>query len=190
VEERVASYESELTECRKKNTELQSELSALQAKAGDDHQVRYLEKENLRLMVDLKNVKKQLQTSRAEINTLRMKALEESPAPKAKTSSVTEKPLSSSAMMTASPSLKMVAQDHSRSPLSPKGVSTVNNARPLGMVDSAAKKRPVDSIESTPKRRRGLRMPGSRKKSTPAPGLGEPGKADTNTENASDCKQS
>jgi chromosome segregation ATPase len=82
--------ESELTTRLKKaeanSAALRVDQDKLQSRAGGsgresvpekNRQVKYLEQENLQLMLDLKAAKKQLQTARSELDVLRMKSLED-----------------------------------------------------------------------------------------------------------------
>lgn len=71
-----------LATLRGEQEELRSMTDAAQGNAESvenekSRQFRYLEQENLHLMLDLKSVKKQLQNTKAELNMLRAKALDD-----------------------------------------------------------------------------------------------------------------
>ena len=87
---RLTRSEAELTvrlqRADQKNASLREELdtyrtrngaSTGKAEAEKSRQVKYLEQENLQLMLDLKATKKQLQTARAKLDVLQMKALDD-----------------------------------------------------------------------------------------------------------------
>lgn len=72
---------AKLTKAEEKNASLREDrekLRNLPAKQQDEpkksRQVKYLEQENLQLMLDLKTTKKQLQNTRSELDNVRMKA--------------------------------------------------------------------------------------------------------------------
>jgi chromosome segregation ATPase len=105
----LTSVEAELTarlkKAEEKNVAVREDQEKLRSRAGGtgresvpekSRQVKYLEQENLQLMLDLKAAKKQLQTARSELDVLRMQTLDDdtedfaayvAPAPKPITSS-------------------------------------------------------------------------------------------------------
>jgi len=87
--ENLSHLEKRLTEklnqYQQENAELQEKLGKTvnESSAGDSEEhrekIRYLEHENLQLMHDMKSVKRQLQASREEIETLRMNSIDQTP---------------------------------------------------------------------------------------------------------------
>jgi chromosome segregation ATPase len=81
-----AELSSRLNRAEEKNGSLREERDKLRKKSGTNNreaepeksrQVKYLEQENLQLMLELKTSKKQLQSTRSELDSMRMKALDD-----------------------------------------------------------------------------------------------------------------
>jgi hypothetical protein len=125
-------------------------------------QVRYLEQENLQLMIDLKAIKKQLQNAKAELNMLRAKALDDDTMDI--TSSSVAPPVS--AQSRTKPKVKA-----ERAP--PSTPVDKENSENAGRIASAKSSK------------RGW---GSSLKSRRTPGLGE--SLEQSEENTQECKQS
>jgi chromosome segregation ATPase len=75
LKESLTSLRLEQDELRVRADRAQGTAESLENEKS--RQVRYLEQENLQLMIDLKAIKKQLQNAKAELNMLRAKALDD-----------------------------------------------------------------------------------------------------------------
>ena len=197
---RVKELEGILSSLRSETEELRQKVAKGKSTSNDGHQVRYLEQENLQLMLDLKGVKQQLQAARSEVSALRLASLDDSPT---RTSS--RQPLTTSSDENIPPTAaenipprELAKRDLSNSPSSAKeNLSVQSSSSTLSSETSAKKRRSSATVgtETSPKRnRRFPRLPGSSRKlrssKSSAPGLGEASRADSETEGGPDCKQS
>jgi chromosome segregation ATPase len=133
-------------------------------------QIKFLEQENLQLMLDLKTTKKQLQGSRAELDNMRMRALDD-------TEDLNDFALHASAK-SITLSSGSIGSITSSDPLTPDKENIPNFVRR----DGSKRK----SIAGSVKKMLGTRSARKKARTNP-PGLGEPGRDEDNTEN---CQQS
>ena len=75
AQDTIAQLSEERDQLRNKAENAKGNMASLETEKI--RQVRYLEQENLQLMLDLKATKKQLQISKTELDDLRMKALDD-----------------------------------------------------------------------------------------------------------------
>lgn len=190
---RCRELEKIVSELRQTLGEKEKSASTIQ----DGNQVKFLESENLNLMMDLKAARGQLQAARSEISALRLAALDDSP-----TRTLSRQPLT---LTSGDNYEKTLKPDHSINVDAPNSPSTKENLTVHSTMSShslstvASKKRSSSSTagtEKTPKRnRRFPRMPGSGRTTrssmkSAAPGLGEASRSDPEKEAAPECKQS
>jgi len=192
---RLTHSETELTrklnDAKEKVASLRSERDSLKAErdsaadleAEKSRQVRFLEQENLQNLLDLKNVKKQLQSTRAQLNAMLMKVEDDDTedlggfvaahafdASRARGESNDSLSLESNP---ASPTDKENASDNT------EGYAT---GKPNAGTESARKRRFVRPSLSSKKKQRNTNTPGR------TVGLGEAGSV--NDDHTGECKQS
>jgi hypothetical protein len=210
--------EAKVSECKKRIEALETSVedsneNANGTKSEMDRKLRFLEQENLQLMVDNKSTKKQLQGAREEIEMLRMNAVENPTmdfstvdfgisdtidfsslgAEKRKRTSILkeskESSLNENANNEKNSGIKPVLSARKRRHLSSHAPleNTTNIARGKSNRTPGVKKARVDhhklEVGATK-----ARMPGSDIKRTLTPGLGEASMIDD--ENTAECKQS
>jgi uncharacterized protein (UPF0335 family) len=158
LKESLTSLRLEQDELRVRADRAQGTAESLENEKS--RQVRYLEQENLQLMIDLKAIKKQLQSAKAELNMLRAKALDDD--------TMDISGLAAPAPTQARTKTKVVAE---RAP--PSTPMDKENSENVGHIASAKSSK------------RGW---GSSIKARRTPGLGE--SVEQSEENTQECKQS
>ena len=158
LKESLTSLRLEQDELRVRADRAQGTAESLENEKS--RQVRYLEQENLQLMIDLKAIKKQLQKAKAELNMLRAKALDDD------TMDISSVAPPAPAQSRTKPKVK------------------VERAPPSTPVDKENNEN-AERIASAKSSRRGW---GSSLKSRRTPGLGE--SLEHGEENTQECKQS
>lgn len=158
LKESLTSLRLEQDELRVRADRAQGTAESLENEKS--RQVRYLEQENLQLMIDLKAIKKQLQNAKAELNMLRAKALDDD------TMDTIGLPPPATTQARSKPKVKV----ERAAPSTPHDKENNEN---------------VEHIASAKSSRRGW---GSNLKTRRTPGLGE--SLEQNEENTQECKQS
>jgi uncharacterized protein (UPF0335 family) len=158
LKEALTSLQRERDEFRLKADRAEGNVESVENEKS--RQVRYLEQESLQLMLDLKAVKKQLLNTKAELNMLRAKAMDDNTMD---LSGLTAPPAPNSQV---------------RSKIKPHHHAT---STPMDKENSVN----VEKVASSVKARRAF---GSIRKPRRAPGLGE--SFEQTEENTQECKQS
>lgn len=200
--ERLKNSSREAEELKKSIEMHKGEASGASTDVG--HKLRYLEQENLQLMVDIKATKKQLQAARGELESLRMGAIDENPttdfgnayirsgstpargiASTKECETETSDTIELTEMAKTFAGTKTLSAKDSRAYQNRKILSD-NTNQPAGIESSAIRtdkrRRLVDSPMSTSKNER------KRGKTAVIPGLGESSSLDS--DNTGECKQS
>lgn len=203
--ERLTHVEAELTrklnDAKDKVATLRNERDSLKTERGsvadleseNRRQVRYLEQENLQLMLDLKNAKKQLKSTRAQLDAMRMKVDDDETAD---LGGVTSHVLSTAAAAAGTGGSRTIENNETQSIGSKREASPTDKENDIVNADfgyttassdiskgtESARKRRFTRPALSSKKRRNTNTPGR------TPGLGEAGTIDE--DHTGDCKTS
>jgi chromosome segregation ATPase len=160
LKEALGSLRSEQDELRLRADRAQGTAESVETEKS--RQVRFLEQENLQLLIDHKAIKKQLQNAKAELNMLRAKALDDDT-------------MDISGLPAPTPNKARI-----------RAKVPVERAPPK----TPTEKENSENVENVASAKRTSRGWGSSLKARRTPGLGESLTIEKNEENTQECKQS
>ena len=177
AKEKVASLRKERDHLKEIADSERGNVADLESEKS--RQVKYLEKENLQLMLDLKAAKKQIKSTRAQLDAMRMKVIDDDTED---LGSIAVHPLE--AIKADGSDIQSASLASSTDFASPVDKENHNaNAGGWGEIESSSKKRRFARLNlSTRKKRKSGGTPGR------SAGLGEVGS--TNEDHTGECKQS